>query len=115
MNEFEALTNLANGPIIFTHYAESELSISTLQYINAHVVFRRWRLLLFPFIYKKYCFAKLFVYTKSKKINPVYVQIYGFKPKYWELSWAIKMKSFILEKSQWFNNQKTVRKFTKQP
>ena len=32
MNEFEALTNLANGPIIFTYYSESELSTSTLQY-----------------------------------------------------------------------------------
>ena len=31
MNEFEAVTNLANGPIIFTYYAEKELSISTIQ------------------------------------------------------------------------------------
>ena len=33
LNEFEALTNLANGQIIFTYYAESELSISTIHYI----------------------------------------------------------------------------------
>ena len=32
MNEFEALKNSANGPTIFTYYAESELSISTIQY-----------------------------------------------------------------------------------
>ena len=34
MNEFEALTNLGNGPIIFTYYSERELSTSTLQYGN---------------------------------------------------------------------------------
>ena len=39
MNEFEALTNLANGPIIFTYYAEKELSISTLQYNGGGVVY----------------------------------------------------------------------------
>ena len=33
LNEFEALMNLVNGPIIFTYYAEKELSISTLQYL----------------------------------------------------------------------------------
>ena len=32
LNEIESLTNLANGPIIFTYYAEKELSISTIQY-----------------------------------------------------------------------------------
>ena len=31
MNKFEALTNLANGLIIFTYYAEKELSNSTIQ------------------------------------------------------------------------------------
>ena len=31
LNEFEALANLANGPIIFTDYAESEISTSTIQ------------------------------------------------------------------------------------
>ena len=31
LNEFEALTSLANGPIIFTYYAEKELSISTIE------------------------------------------------------------------------------------
>ena len=30
LNEFEALTDLANGPIILTYYAEKELSISTI-------------------------------------------------------------------------------------
>ena len=30
-NEFEDITNLANGPIIFTYYTESELSISTIK------------------------------------------------------------------------------------
>ena len=34
MNEFEALTNSANIPIIFTYYAEIELSRSTGQYSN---------------------------------------------------------------------------------
>ena len=32
LNGFKAMTNLANGTIIFTYYAESELSTSTLQY-----------------------------------------------------------------------------------
>ena len=32
LNKFESLTNLANGPIIFMYYAESELASSTLQY-----------------------------------------------------------------------------------
>ena len=32
MNEFEALTNLANGPIIFMYYAESDLSTSPKKY-----------------------------------------------------------------------------------
>ena len=35
LNEFEDLTNLANGPIIFTYYAESELSRSTIQHIKS--------------------------------------------------------------------------------
>ena len=35
LNKFEPLMNLANGPIIFTYYAESELSISTTQYAYA--------------------------------------------------------------------------------
>ena len=30
LNEFEGLTNLANGPIIFTYYAEKLLYISTI-------------------------------------------------------------------------------------
>ena len=34
MNEFEALTNSANGPIVFTYYAESELPRSTGQYFS---------------------------------------------------------------------------------
>ena len=34
LNEFEALANLANGPIINTYYAESELSYSTIQYVT---------------------------------------------------------------------------------
>ena len=33
LNEFEAVTNSANGPIIFTYYAESALSRSSLQYV----------------------------------------------------------------------------------
>ena len=32
LNEFEAVTNSANGPIIFTYYAQSALSQSSLQY-----------------------------------------------------------------------------------
>ena len=32
LNKFEALTNLANGPIIFMYYAEKEKFISTLHY-----------------------------------------------------------------------------------
>ena len=32
MNEFEAVTNSANGPIKFTYYDESALSLSTGQY-----------------------------------------------------------------------------------
>ena len=32
LSEFEALKNLANGPIIFTYYAKSDLSISAIQY-----------------------------------------------------------------------------------
>ena len=39
LNEFEALTNLANGPIIFTYYAESDLSTSTLQQLNTDAKF----------------------------------------------------------------------------
>ena len=46
MNEFKALTNLANGPIIFTYYAKSELSISTLQYGKSKIYKN-------VFIYKK--------------------------------------------------------------
>ena len=34
LNEIEALTNLANVPIIFTYYAERELSISSIHYIK---------------------------------------------------------------------------------
>ena len=34
MSEFEALTYLANGPIIFMYYAESEISTSTIKYID---------------------------------------------------------------------------------
>ena len=34
LNEFEALTNLANGPIIFTCYSESDPYTSTLQYVS---------------------------------------------------------------------------------
>ena len=33
LNEFEAVTNLDNGPIIFTYYAQSELLRSSLHYI----------------------------------------------------------------------------------
>ena len=32
LNEFEAVINLANGPIIFTYYAQRELSRSATQY-----------------------------------------------------------------------------------
>ena len=32
LNDFEALTNLVNRPIIFTHHARKEVSIWTLQY-----------------------------------------------------------------------------------
>ena len=41
-------------------------------------------------------FAKR-LYTKIKKINPVYVCIF-FKPKYWELSWEIKWNFAFLKK-----------------
>ena len=34
LKEFEAVTNSANGPIIFTYYAESALSRSSLQYVT---------------------------------------------------------------------------------
>ena len=34
LNEFEALTNLDNTPIIFTYYSEKGLSISTIQYTH---------------------------------------------------------------------------------
>ena len=34
LNEFEAVTNLANGPIIFTYDDESEASHSSLQYLK---------------------------------------------------------------------------------
>ena len=37
LNEFEALKNLANRPIIFTYYAEKEPSISTIQYLKNQV------------------------------------------------------------------------------
>ena len=34
LNKFEALKILANKPIIFTYYSESELSTSTIKYVD---------------------------------------------------------------------------------
>ena len=51
-------------------------------------------------IYKKVFFCETFIYTKSKKINPFYVRsIYILKPKYRELSWAIKWNFAFLKKA----------------
>ena len=50
------------------------------------------------YLYTEWIFLRsVFIYTKSKKINHVYVQIF-LKPKYWKLSWAIKMEFFIFER-----------------
>ena len=40
----------------------------------------------------------IFICTKRKKINHVHVRIF-LNPKYWELSWGIKMEFCIIEKS----------------
>ena len=63
------------------------------------------------FIYIHFFFGNVYVYTR-RKTNPIHVRIK--KTKYWELSWAIKMEFGIIEKSQYFNSQKTVSKFTKE-
>ena len=39
LNEFEAVPNSANGPIIFTYYDESALSRSPLQYSSRNILF----------------------------------------------------------------------------
>ena len=48
-------------------------------------------------VYKKQFFCKTVLYTqKAKKPNPVYVWIF-LKPKYWELSWALKLEFCFFE------------------
>ena len=53
LNEFEAVTNSANRPIIFTYYDESALSRSSLQYI----------------IFEEHLGVMLFARKISKNIN----------------------------------------------
>ena len=71
MNEFEALTNLANGPIIFTYYAESELSRSTIQYIKTFCIY--------------FCFLYIYRYARCLSLIAVivifiYIKIALFLP-----------------------------------
>ena len=54
---------------------------------------------IYIYIQKAFFLWNVLIYTKSKKINTVYVRIF-LKPKYWELSWAIKMEFCIIGKSQ---------------
>ena len=106
MNEFEAVTNLANGPIIFTYDDESEASRSSLQYEwklrwlpspkdNAHVYIHKKKKMRNVFIYKKPdTFQKarqspLRLYTKSHTLD-----VMGFSWNFW--SWHLYTKSMTL-------------------
>ena len=67
MNEFKSVTNSANGPIISTYYAQSELSSLSIQYVDTKTM---------PV---EECFpaTKQFVDNYKKSLAPVPV------PKYW--------------------------------
>ena len=63
LNEFEAVTNSANGPIIFTYYDESALSRSSLQYTKIQTLSKKqdnFRHVLFTKS-KKFYFTQFFM------------------------------------------------------